>query len=121
MQDIPENNQQKDDLPSIMELSRDHEITPGEAGTKDHELQEILKRENLDLEKFMEKGLAKGVDSLPKEEFDRVQQLFLWRSQLKGSGVKRNHDSQENRGVKTMEDTLMHSSKNPGRKRGRKR
>lgn len=117
---LTENNKQKDDMPSIMELSRDHEMTPSEAGTEDHELQEILERENLDLEKFMEQGITKGVDSLPKEEFATVQKLFLWRSQTKCSGVKRNHDSQENMGVKMMEDTPMHSSKNPGRKRGRK-
>ena len=68
-----------------MEISRDNEMTPSEAGMKDHELQEILERENLDLEKFLEQGITKGVDSLPKEEFDRVQQLFLWRSQMKCS------------------------------------
>ena len=77
MEDIPENSQQKDDLTSIMELSRDHEMTPSEAGTEDHELQEILGRENLDIEILLEQGITKGVESLPKEEFDRVQQLFL--------------------------------------------
>ena len=56
-----------------MEISRDHKMTPSEAGTEDHELQEILERENLDLEKFLEQGTTKGVDSLPQEEFDRVQ------------------------------------------------
>lgn len=56
-----------------MELNRDHEMTPSEAGMEDHELQETLERENLDLEKFLEQGIAKGVDSLPKEEFDRVK------------------------------------------------
>eukprot|EP00253_Pinus_taeda_P031990 PITA_31990 len=77
MENMTENNQQKEDLPSSMEISRDHEMTPSEAGTEDHELQENLERENLDLEKFMEQGITKGVDSLPKEEFDRVQHLFL--------------------------------------------
>jgi len=50
-----------------------------------------------------------------------VQQLFLWRCQAKGFGVKRNHDSQGNRGVKMMEATLGHAPKKLGRKRGRKR
>ena len=54
MEDITVKNQQKDDLPSCMGINRDHEMTPSEAGTKDHELQEILDRENLDLEKFLE-------------------------------------------------------------------
>jgi len=61
------------------------------------------------------------VDSLPQEEFNRVQQLFLWRTQEKGAGVKRNYDSQNNRGVKMMEATMGQAPKNPGRKRGRKR
>ena len=77
MEEIPENNKQMEDLLNMMELSKDHEMTPSEAGTEDHELQEIIERENLDLEKFLEQGITKGVDSLPKEEFDRVQQLFL--------------------------------------------
>ena len=116
MEHIPENNKQKDDMPSIVELIRDHKMTPSEAGMEDHELQEILERENLDLEKFLEQGITKGVDSLPKEEFDRVKKIFLWRSQTKCFGGKINHDSQEKRGVKTMEDTRIHSSKNLGRK-----
>lgn len=93
MEDVPENNKLKEDFPSNMELGRDHEMTPSEVGTEYHELQEILERENLDLEKFLEQGTTKGVDSLPQEEFDRVQQLFLCRSQAKGSGVKRSHKS----------------------------
>ena len=38
MEDIIVNDQQKEDLPSYMEISKDYEMTPGEAGTKDHEL-----------------------------------------------------------------------------------
>lgn len=49
-------------------------------GTKDHELQEILDKDNLDVEKFLEQGESIGVDSLPKEDYDRVKQLSLWRS-----------------------------------------
>lgn len=47
-------------------------MTPSEAGTEDHELQEIPDRENLDLEIFLEQGKNKGVDSLPKEDYDRI-------------------------------------------------
>jgi len=104
-----------------MEISRDHEMTSSEVGTEDHELQEILDRENLDLEKFLEQGKIIGVDSLPKEDYDRVQQLFLWRSESKGFGVKINHESQEPSGVKMMENIQAQSPKNSGRKRGRKR
>ena len=105
MEDITVNNQQKDDLPSLMEISTDQGMTPSEAGTKDHELQEILDRETLDLEKFLEQQKNIGVDSLPKEDYGRVQQLFLWRSQAKEAGVKRNHESKEPSGVKMMENS----------------
>lgn len=65
MEDIRDNNQQKDHLPSIVELNRDHEMTPSEVGMEDHELHEIIERDSLDLEKFLEKGISKVVDSLP--------------------------------------------------------
>jgi len=61
------------------------------------------------------------VDSLLKEEYGRVQQLFLWRSQSKVTRVKINHESQEYRGVKMMEERQAQSLKNLGRKKGRKR
>lgn len=81
------------DLSSTMELGRDHEMTPREGGMEDQDLQEIPERENLELEKFLEEGSNKGIDSLPQEEINRVQQLFLNRSHKKAVGVKRNHDS----------------------------
>ena len=121
MEIIHENSEQKENLLSTMELGRDHEITPSEIWIEDHELQDILERENLDLEKFLDQGTNKGIDSLPEEEIDKVQQLFLWRSQTKATGVKRSHDSQENRGIKSMEEASRHSTKNPGKKIGRKR
>lgn len=68
-----EYNQQKEDPPSTMELGRDHEMTPSEGGTKAQDLQDILEMESLELEKFLEQGTNKGIDSLPREEFDRVQ------------------------------------------------
>lgn len=53
MEDITVNKQQKEELPIYMEISKDHEMTPSEIGMEDHELQEILDRENLDLEIFL--------------------------------------------------------------------
>lgn len=93
MDDTQENNQQKEDLLNTLELDRDQELTPSEVGTEDHELQDILEREHLDLEKFLEQGTTKGMDSPPQEEFNKVQQLFVWRTQAKGLGVKRSHES----------------------------
>lgn len=80
MEDTHDNNQKKDDLLNTMELDMDKEMTPSEVGTEDHELQDILDREHLDLEKLLKQGTTKGMDSLPQEEFNRVQQLFLWRT-----------------------------------------
>lgn len=40
---------------------------------------------------------------------------------MKGSEVKRNHDIMKNKWAKIMDDTLMYSSKNLGRKRERKK
>lgn len=67
-------------------------MTPNEVWIEDQELDEILQRENLDLEKFLNQGTKKGIHSLPQEEFDRVQQLFLWGSQIKTLGNKRSHE-----------------------------
>ena len=55
------------------ELERDQEMTPSEMETEDHELQDILDREHLDLEGFLKQGTTGGVDSLPQEEFNKVQ------------------------------------------------
>lgn len=77
MEIIQEYYGQKEDPSSIMEPGRDDEMTPSEGGTEDQDLQEILERENLELEKFLEQGINKGIDSLPQEEFDRLQLLFL--------------------------------------------
>jgi len=68
-----EDESMEDIIETMMEINKDHHMTIGEVGTEDHELQEILYTENIDLEKFLEQGTTKGVDSLPKEEYDRVQ------------------------------------------------
>ena len=56
-----------------MELDRDQDMTASNRGTEDHKLQDILDKEHLDLEKFLEQGTTKGKDSLPQEDFNRVQ------------------------------------------------
>lgn len=104
MEDIPVNDQKIDGLKSSMKISKDQKMTPSDTGMEDHELQEILDRENLDLEQFLEQGKNKGVDSLPKEDYDRVQKLYLRRVQSKGTGAKRKYESQEWSGLKVMEN-----------------
>ena len=39
-----------------METEKYHEMTQSESGTEDQDLQEILERENLELEKFLKQG-----------------------------------------------------------------
>lgn len=57
---------------SDAELEMDQEMTRSEMKMEDHELQEILHKENLDLEGFLKQGTKELVDSLPLEEFNRV-------------------------------------------------
>lgn len=99
-EDLHENNQQMENLPNNMELDRDQEMTPSEVGTEDNELQDILDREHLDLEKFLEQGTTKGMDSLPQEEFNRVQQLLVWRTREKGRGSKETMIVRTTKGLK---------------------
>jgi len=73
MEIIQDNNKLQEGIPNSMEQGRDQEMTPSEVGTEDQELNEILERENLNLGKFLNQGTSKGIDSLPQEEFDRVQ------------------------------------------------
>jgi len=61
------------------------------------------------------------VDSLPQEEFNKVQLMFLWKTQAKGLERYRNNKRQGNKGVKTMKSTPRLAPRNPGKKRGRKK
>lgn len=56
-------------------------MTLSEMETEDHELHDIVDKEHLDMEGFLKQGTTRWVDSLPQEEFNRVQQLFLWGTQ----------------------------------------
>jgi len=48
-----------------MEIEKYQEMTQSESGREDQDLQEILKRENLELEKFLEQGGNLGINSIP--------------------------------------------------------
>lgn len=114
-------NKQKEAMLSDGELEMDQEVTQSEMEMEDHELQEILDREHLDLEGFLKQGTMEGVDSLTQEEFNRVQQLFLWKTHAKGMERQRNNERQGNKGVKTIKSTPGLSPRNLGKKRGRKK
>ena len=66
-------NKHKETMLSNGELEMDQEMTQSEMEMEDHEVQEILDRQHLDLEGFLKHGTMGGVESLPQEEFNRVQ------------------------------------------------
>ena len=68
-------------------------MTLSESGMEDQDLQEILERENLELEKFLEQGGNLGINSIRQEDVDKVQQIFLNKSHQTNVGVKRGHDN----------------------------
>jgi len=57
---------------SESEMDMDQEMTQSEMEMEDNEPQEILDKENLDLEGFLSKGTEGGVESLPQEECNRI-------------------------------------------------
>ena len=96
-------------------------MTQSETDLEDHVLQEILEKEHLDLEGFLMQGTMGGIDSLPQEDCNRIQQLFLWKNQENGLDKGKTIDKQEYRGVKTIKSTPGLASRNARKKRGRKK
>jgi len=95
-------------------------MTQSESGIEDQDLQEILERENLELEKFLEQGGNLGIKSIPQDDVDKVQHIFLKKSNQTIARVKRGHDNQENKGTSSIGLITRKLTKNLG-KRGRKR
>ena len=75
------NEYQNEATLSDAEQEMDQEMTQNDMDPEEHELVEILDKENLDLEGFLRQGTTGGVDLLPQEEISRIQQLFLWKYQ----------------------------------------
>jgi len=103
------------------EMDMDQEMTQSEMEMEDNELQEILDRENLDLEGFLSNGTMGGVESLPQEECNRIKQLFLWKTQAKGLVEANNIERPGNHGMKAVKSTPELDPRNPRKKRGRKK
>ena len=119
MEYIQEQNEHTMDPLSTMEVEKDQEMTQSESGTEDQDLQEILERENLELEKFLEQGGNLGLNSIPQEDVDKVQQIFLNKAHQTAVGVKRGHDNQENKGTSSIGLITRKLTKNPSKRRGR--
>ena len=109
---------EKETMMSEIELEMDLEMSQSETNLEDHELQEILDKEHLDLEGFLMQGTTGGVDSLPQEDCNRIQQLFLWETQESELGIGKTIDKQENKGVKIVKPTPGLATRNAGKKRG---
>lgn len=62
----------KETMMSETEPKMDMEMTQSETDLEDHELQEILEKEHLDLEGFLKQGTTGGIDSLPQEDCNRI-------------------------------------------------
>jgi len=65
-------NQSTETMLSDAETKMDHEMTESEMEMENRELQEILEKENLDLEGFSIQGTKEAIDSLPLAYFSRV-------------------------------------------------
>lgn len=50
-------------------------------------------------------GSTGGIDSLPQEECNKIQHLFLLKAQERGLDNKKNFEKQEHKGVKVMKTT----------------
>ena len=96
-------------------------MAQSESGIEDQDLQEILERENLELEKFLEQGGNLGINSISQEYVDNVQQIFLNKSHQTAVRVKRGHDNQENKGTSSIGLITGKLTKNLGKTRGRTR
>ena len=70
----------KDTILSETKLEMDQEMTQSETDLENHEFQEILDKEHLYLEVFLRQGSTGGIDSLPQEDCNKIQQLFLWKT-----------------------------------------
>lgn len=63
----------KETMMSEIKLEMDQEMTQSETDLEDHELQEILDKEHLDLEGFLMQETTGGIDSLPQEDCNKIQ------------------------------------------------
>ena len=120
MEYTQEQNEHTTDPLSTMEVEKYQEMTQSESGIEDQDLQEILERENLELEKLLEQGGNLGINSILQEDVEKVQQIFLNKAHQTAAGVKRGHDKQENNGTSSIGLITGKLTKNPGNRRGRK-
>lgn len=111
----------KEHILSEMEREMDQEMIQSEIDLEDHELQEILGKENLDLEGFLGQGSTGGIDSLLQEDCNKIQKLFLWKTQDTDLENGKISEKQERRGLKIMKAIPGLATRNAGKNKGRKK
>jgi hypothetical protein len=110
----------KEDNTAMQDAEGDVEMTPSEVGIEDPDLRDLVEREGIDLPHILEQWKKKGVDSVPIEQLDHIQYLFLLREEAKAKGQKCTHGEIEHLGVKVGEGQPQRSPKQTRRKKGRK-
>jgi len=69
----------------------DSEMTPSEVRTKDPDLRDIVEREGIDLQNILDQWKRQGMDTIPSDQLDHIQYLFLMREEAKARGIKCMH------------------------------
>lgn len=116
----PMDGETKENNTAMQDAEGDAEMTLSEVGTEDPDLRDLVEREGIDLPHILEQWKKKGVDSVPIEQLDRIQYLFLLREEAKAKGQKRTHGEIGHLGVKVGEGQPQPSPKQTRRKKGRK-
>ena len=104
----------------VKDLEGDANMTASEIGTEDMELNDILKREGMDLNTVVEQWKQKGVEHIPKEEIDRVNFLFLTRQDAELKGLKRGFGATKGLGIKAQVLNQANHNVRHRKKRGRR-
>ena len=95
-------------------------MIPSEVRTKDPYLHDIAKREGIDLHNILDQWKRQGMDTIPSDQLDHIQYLFLMREEEKYRGIKRIHGDIGNMGIKPRDIQQPQSPKQSKRKKGRK-
>jgi hypothetical protein len=67
----------------MQEGDGDSEMTPSEVGMEDPDLRDIVEREGIDLQNILDQWKKQGMETIPSDQLDRIQYLFLMREEAK--------------------------------------
>jgi len=104
----------------MQEGDGDSEMTPSEVGTEDPYLCDIMEREGIDLQNILEQWKKQGMDTIPSDQLDRIQYLFLMREEEKYRGIKCMHGEKGNLGIKLGDNQQPQSPNKSWIKKGTK-